>query len=422
MAKKNLLKTKIYFCFPHRGVGGVPLLFLRLAHAIAEKYQHKCILVDYPDGYMATRANSNLVDILHYDDDKQTLISGNAIVLFQSMTPWSIFPGLSISDDVRVLFWNCHPLNLAVLLPGLRNFSAAASGIMFNFSQLVLRSYRARLREFVRHLMVNNGLVFMDHENVVSTEMNIGLKVENPVYIPIPALNYHARQQPVRVANENSIIHLCWVGRIVDFKYFILKRMLDDISRLTDISSRLFKITIVGDGSHLHQLKIHSSRIANYEITFVRHLEESELNEFLVKDVDILFAMGTSALEGAKLGVPTILLDLAYTDVPETYVYRWLFQRDGSTLGETLRDFSSDGCSYRSLDLLIAEFLQEEQVISQKTYSYFVKNHSMEVAVGKLLSALDNSTCLWGRLRLSGLVNRGLIYPLFNRVKRFIKI
>ena len=36
--------------------------------------------------------------------------------------------------------------------------------------------------------------------------------------------------------------------------------------------------------------------------------EEDSLNRFLLNETDILFAMGTSALEGAKLGVPTVLL------------------------------------------------------------------------------------------------------------------
>ena len=128
--------------------------------------------------------------------------------------------------------------------------------------------------------------------------------------------------------------------------------------------------------------------------------------------------MGTSALEGAKLGVPTVLLDLSYKNVPDTYEYSWLCQRDGSTLGKTLRDFSPKGSSYRSLSLLIAEFLQEEQVLSQKTYSYFLENHSMEVVTDRLLSALGQSTCFWGDLRLKGLVKPSLIYKLFSTIRR----
>ena len=258
----------------------------------------------------------------------------------------------------------------------------------------------------------------MVHENVVSTGINAGIKVESPVFIPIPAITFKRRRFQVRNFEEDFVIHLVWVGRIFDFKYFILKRLLDDLSKLTDISGRVFKVTIVGDGSHLKYLRENSLRITNYEVSFVRHLQEPELNEFLARGVDILFGMGTSALEGAKLGVPTVLLDLSYKNVPDTYEYRWLYQRDGSTLGETLRDFSPKGSSYRSLSLWIADLLQEEQVITQKTYFYFVENHSTEVVTSKLLWVLGQSTCFWGDLRLNGLVKPSIIYQLFYTLRR----
>ena len=144
--------TTIYFIFPYRGVGGVSLLFLRLAHAIAQNFNHRCVLVDYVDGYMATRANNNIVEVQHYTDDDKIDISGNSIALFQTMTPWSIFPGLSIADEVRVLFWNCHPSNLAVEIPGLRNVESPTLKFLSNS---LLHSYRLQVRKFTTQLFEN---------------------------------------------------------------------------------------------------------------------------------------------------------------------------------------------------------------------------------------------------------------------------
>ena len=33
---------------------------------------------------------------------------------------------------------------------------------------------------------------------------------------------------------------------------------------------------------------------------------------FLIKNVDLVMAMGTSALDGANLSIPTVLLDASY--------------------------------------------------------------------------------------------------------------
>ncbi len=411
--------TSIYFVFPSRAVGGVSVLFLRLAHYLAEVHQCRCVLVDYSDGYMATRANLRLVEVVNYSEESKIQIRGDSIVLFQSMTPWSIFSGLSIADDVPVLFWNCHPSNLVAMLPGFRNSNLAHSNVLSQISNLFLQPFRARLTKFVTHIVENNALVFMDHENVKSTEESVGFVIDNPVFIPIPAERKEIRKV---VARENGgTLHFCWIGRVVDFKYFILKRLLDDLSILASHSSVEFKVTIVGDGSHLPQLKAHCNKNDTFNVKFLGHLEESLLDDLLLNNVDILFAMGTSALEGAKFGVPTILLDIAYSDVPATYVYRWLYSRDGSTLGDTLRSFDDEGCSYHSLKLLMGEFLDEEEVVSQRTYAYFVKNHSMEEISVRLLDALGTSRCLWGDLRSSGLLSRGIIYPLFKKIKRIIK-
>ena len=410
---------KIYFIFPNVGVGGVSVLFLRLAHAIAQKNEYKCVLVDYVDGYMSKRANRGLVEVVNYSDEIEIELEDGSIALFQSMTPWSIFPRLLIPEDVHVLFWNCHPANLKVQMPFFRNSKSHSSTIQSYLMRLILLPFTYRLKKFAKYLINHDSLIFMDYENLRSTEKNIGIKIEDPIYLPIPAESKDLRDV---VARESDVtINLCWIGRVVDFKYFILKRLLDDLSILASQSSMEFKVTIVGDGTHLPQLKAYCDSVDSYSLSFLAHLEEPLLNQFLVNEVDILLAMGTSALEGAKFGVPTILLDIAYSDVPETYVYRWLYQRDGSTLGETLRVFCEGGCSYESLKLLIDEVSVDEKIVSQRTHAYFLKNHSMEKVVDGLLGALDQSKCLWGDLRSAGLLGRGFIYPLFKKLKRVIK-
>ena len=410
---------KIYFIFPHIGVGGVSVLFLRLAHAIAQKNEYKCVLVDYVDGYMSKRANRGLVEVVNYSDNIEIELEDGSIALFQSMTPWSIFPRIIIPDGVHILFWNCHPSNLKLEMPIFRNSKSYSSTVLFYLIRLILLPYMYRLKKFAKYLLNRDGLIFMDYENLRSTEKNIGIKIEDPIYLPIPAESRDLRGLVSR--GNRTVINLCWIGRIVDFKYFILKRLLDDLSILASQASMEFKVTIVGEGTHLPQLKAHCDSIDSYSLFFLAHLEEPLLNQFLVNEVDILFAMGTSALEGAKFGVPTILLDIAYSDVPETYVYRWLYQRDGSTLGETLRLSGDRGCSYRSLKRLIDEFSVDEKFVSQRTHAYFLKNHSMEKVVDGLLGALGKSKCLWGDLRSAGLLGRGFIYPLFKTLKRVIK-
>ena len=103
---------KIYFCFPYRGVGGVSLLFLRIAEFLVQKELAECHIVDYVNGFMAKNQTNPGVILEVYDDKSDSvLIPPDAIAVFQSMTPWSIYPGLLI-DKSAIIFFGIATLSI----------------------------------------------------------------------------------------------------------------------------------------------------------------------------------------------------------------------------------------------------------------------------------------------------------------------
>lgn len=116
-------RPKLWFCFPYRRVGGVSLLFLRVGEELSRLGMADVTLVDYADGYMARHHDPALSTLAAYRDDGVVEVPEDAILILQSMSPWSIYPGLRPSPATRVLFWNCHPFNLVPTLPGARALS-----------------------------------------------------------------------------------------------------------------------------------------------------------------------------------------------------------------------------------------------------------------------------------------------------------
>jgi len=57
---------KLFFCFPYRGVGGVPLLFLRIAEELSARSKAETYLVDYSDGFMAKHRKEGLSHFIEY--------------------------------------------------------------------------------------------------------------------------------------------------------------------------------------------------------------------------------------------------------------------------------------------------------------------------------------------------------------------
>ena len=84
-------------------------------------------------------------------------------------------------------------------------------------------------------------------------------------------------------------------------------------------------------------LDLHIKKLKNISIELIDYISPGEIENFLLlNEIDILMAMGTSALEGARLGIPTILLDIAYNEVRDGYNYQWINERDGFTLGDVI--------------------------------------------------------------------------------------
>ncbi len=411
------MDKKIYFCFPYKEVGGVSIVFLRLSKELSKK-GYKCFLIDYKDGYMASHMDSD-VELLEYHDHKLTQIPENSIVVFQSMTPWSIFPNLKIHPEAKVVFWNCHPFNLVPTMPGIRSFMQA--NVLFGsyILKTILRSYKKTIIKFISYLNKTNALFFMDYTNLKTTEEYLNILIDSPIFLPIPLKKISSKEshQPNKT---NKKIRFAWIGRLVDFKFYILKRAITDIENLAFNDKNLkVELTIIGEGPKKKRLLQYLMKLNNVKFKIIDYIKPTEIEDFLLNEVDLLMAMGTSALEGARLGIPTILLDMAYNEVSGTYNYKWLNFRDGYTLGDVINKshFSSDKDSLRQR---LDEFLFDKKNISNQVRKYYDNNHSTDIICSKFVKLIDKSSCNWKDLESLNVTNRGYIYNMFTKIRGII--
>ena len=178
--------TNLYFCFPYRGVGGVSLLFLRIAEELYKTKAIRCNLIDYEDGFMAKNMDKNSANLVIYSDSNEVVIPADSLIVFQSLTPWSIFPSLKINSGARIFFWNCHPFNLIPTLPGLRILMQRSKFFSRCILATLLRSYRTKVVKMIKILLKEKALVFMDTTNIDYTEKYLGIEIDSPSFLPIP--------------------------------------------------------------------------------------------------------------------------------------------------------------------------------------------------------------------------------------------
>lgn len=418
----------IYFVFPYKGVGGVPVVFVRIAEHLATRGLINAYIVDYTDGAMADIMDSKLCKFLPYDDENEIDIPSGSIAVFQTMTPWSIFPKLKMAKDVRLFFWNCHPFNLVPTL----GFSPSIDNGKFDLFSLlfksVLRPWKNKLNKFLNLLLEKFAIGFMDEQNVVVTSKYLEVPVKNPNYIPIPVSNPHNLIEQIdKIRNEKIIqsynkktINIVWVGRIVDFKFYILKATLERLNEIAREHAYTFNLTILGTGEKIDDLQQICLGLKFLTIEFEDHIELSLLEDYLLNKADMIMAMGSSVLEGAKSKIPSILLDFSYQEVPLNYNYTWLNERFNYTLGDLIqKEHLTD--NRESLNRIIDELISRPLERGQMCYDYVRHNHSIENASNKLVDSLGKSCLTWQDLEQARLLQRGIIYKSYSLVKLKLK-
>jgi len=208
----------------------------------------------------------------------------------------------------------------------------------------------------------------------------------------------------------------------IQWTFPLVSRPFDEMAKKFNISSNEVKTRLkkMKEKGVLRQLSaIFDTRKLGYTSSLVAmEIENDKLDDYLINNCSILFAMGTAALEGAKLGIPTILLDISYKRISHVYNYRWLFERDGMTLGENIKDVFLNSSNEDSLELRINEYLESFVEISTKTLKYFENNHDLENTSSELLKKIDNSTSQWGKIKKSKFTSRGIVYNFYKFLKR----
>ncbi|WP_171313614.1 hypothetical protein, partial [Vibrio splendidus] len=130
-------------------------------------------------------------------------------------------------------------------------------------------------------------------------------------YLQIPANILHSQKEVALIKLKERLKNKCdknynfaYLGRVEDFKYPPLKSLLIELDLILDYK---VTFTIIGGGRNLNNIL--ELELNNIVLVSKNKLNLEESTRFLSNNIDLLFAMGTSALDGAALGIPVVLLN-----------------------------------------------------------------------------------------------------------------
>ena len=383
------MRESITFFFPYHDVSGVPVLFLNLAEFICSHFKYDVYIIDYKDGYMANNLNkTSNVKLIQFEKGKLLHISETVLVM-QAILPYAMRPELIISGNTKVFFWCLFP---DIFFPFVFPFNFIKKNIRKNTKlyQLILNFFYKKtlkkIKEFVIEMNNHKALIFMDSSNLNRTNEILGLKLYTDTYLPISC------EGDNQIINKNvpkkNELNISWLGRVCDFKVYILKYTIEKLAELAKNKNKYIVFHLIGNGNEISVIENISVNNEYFTLNIVGVIPKNQLDQYLTDNIDINTAMGTSALESARLGIPTIVLDISYHEIVSDYIFRWLHNTSNYDVGHNITslDFEDNNMS---LEIIIEDFELEKETLKDKSYEYFQNNHSTESVSNKLIQFIE---------------------------------
>jgi hypothetical protein len=353
----------ITFFNKNKGIGGGENLIINLTEYFYFQLNITVKIICYKDSYIYKRLSELEVSFVFID-----MVRGN----FDADLTWEDVIIKTDPENInwfknstaRIIYWEILPTVLA-------NIINSNKKLLFK-------------QQLINYLLKSKGLLFMDI-NGVDELRSRGYKIDRYNLLAIPSFIPAYRQKE---KEENTYIKVTYLGRAEDWKIFPFKKVLDDLSNLNSLSFRVM-IFCNTDVPYKEIIKDdYKNIIVNYSI----NKYGKELEELLYENADIHFAMGTSAIDSAKMGIPTVLLDYSANVFPEDYKYQFIFDAKGFSLGNDVEkvDYSSQR---KSITEICNCILSPEKYteISRRCYEYVHDYHNIKIIAKEVLKNADNS-------------------------------
>lgn len=384
------MSNNIIFYYPSKVVGGTEFLFMRLARFFSRYSGNRVYYVDYLDGFARKELSETSVIFLDYADGIKTRIDFEGTLVTPVSNFYRMTDYLDIkSRHLKILFWCLHPYNIIHVLPIGGFLEKLGIKKMRFFLKYFYKSnyliFKKILEEFNEYKAIN----FMDYTPLTFNRYMFEINFDS-LYLPI-FTEEKAIRAPVTLINNE--INVGILGRLASEKIYPLINVLDNLYSLN--CHKKINCHIIGEGDF--KFLIDEEKYAKkISIIWGGTMIHNELYQYLTGNIDLLFAMGTSVLEGASLGIPTIMLD--YTTHPmQNNRFKWIFESFDFCVGFSYSE--NKNLNKESFEDIINKiyFENQKEKLSEKCFQYYIRNHSLETVAQKFdekrsLNNLDYST------------------------------
>jgi hypothetical protein len=358
-------QEKIIFYFPWKEVSGGPYYLTRLAEELAKDPKYKVYYTDYDPGLsddLLTTGRVTKITVSEKDfgigivDEPVTLI---VPIYWACWVP-------HLHPDSKILFFNWHICSIPLLKK------------QWNIN-------KKQMNAFLRLVSNHDAVFFCDYSHWLGQTTKKCTFKKKYVPIPLPPKSCSAKSDLV----SDSEMRIIALGRLCADKIYSFINLLDNFQK---VQTPLKKhIHIIGDGPEKNLINIEN--YPEISIHFEGTLTNDDLVLALKNKGDILFAMGTSVLEGAALKLPSVIIP---HNMHSMDCDRFVYLQDTRDYCLGWYDTQMDELHLREypLNQILQKVYEkkEKKILGEAAFDYYNNNHSIESATKFLVTCIEETT------------------------------
>lgn len=391
------MKKIVFFLQTEKPIGGSQILFLDLAAYIAQHYdEYEAYYINYQNEIVEEMYHGSGIHFLDVEtcdysqfEDATFFIAVNYILYLSAK--------IEKLKNAKICTYFYHPH-------------------VYSWLQKQVYYRKQNRLDLLNLLCRTDSYCFMDDSNFIAA-LKLGNMPFNKYYLPVTLHDRNIQALKSYDFVKKDTISFGWLGRLDRDKIYSIVNLADN---LMDISTdKKIEMHIIGDGNSRNFIKIakYSPKI---RFVFTSYMYGNERDNYIKEHIDIVMAMGISAIDSAVLGVPTIIPIVspnAFKDDKFVYIY----DIKGYSLGWDPNDLKELGYKYHRLNEIISDIYIDgkKEEIGKECASFTKDVFSLKAGAELLIENLERTNLTVSVLIKNKTVKNTLkSYRLYTKIRK----
>ena len=386
----------VFYCRKGISAKGDFILYYRIASYIAEHYDYDVYCINNSVPELQEKYLDSKIHFCNITSNNVKYFEGATFVVAVNQV-FCLLEEIAPLKKAKFLFLFLHPEIVSWL-------SIQMTQKFFNFKKISRLCART------------NSFAFQDEANYIAYLDRNGYRMKKPHYFPviIDESNLKTEIQPVRKGN---VVNIAWLGRIDKDKVFSIVNCLNNLYE--NVKDKEIYFHLLGDGDAKSFIRI-PQYAPKIKIIFSSFLFGETRDQYLKENVDLVLAMGMSALDVAVLGIPTILPIVSMKPF-DSNTFLYLFNTRNYCIGWAKENLEKVDCKTNTIEEIVYDIYDREQKvqIGNKCREFVINNFSIERNVQNIIQLVEGSTLTKSRLLRNPSIAFQWIY--FKLYKKFLR-